>query len=269
MLAAMGGSGEVVEQLFQAKADAAAPSTVCCGSDRWSSPYHLGVRVIMTWATARKWGQDMGIDYNRTKLARVHTGLLPVEQWHDARHEKRDQLYLARLTPLHMAALLGHTEVVERLLAAGAAVDVRDDSGLGVTPLMLASEEGHTDVMAVLIKAGAALDATDAAGKPLLTRALVWEAPQPAIEALLAKGGAKLLKNSGALTAAARESSIEVVKLLLAKGAGKGGEGKRAAKSLCDRGQNSDRDAEVFNLLAAEGYDINKTYFGDCAQEGD
>jgi ankyrin repeat protein len=269
MLAAMGGSGDVVEQLLLAKADAAAPGTVCCGTDRWSTPYLPKLRAIVPWATIRGLGQDIGVDYSRTKLARVHTGLLPVAEWNYERYDKRDLPYLVRLTPLHVAALLGHTQGVDRLVAAGAAVDARDDSGLGLTPLMLASEEGHPAVMAALLKAGAGLDTTDAAGTPLLTRAVFRDAPRPAIEALLAKGGAKLLKTPGLLTAAARESSTEVVKLLIAKGAGKGGEGKRAAKSLCDRGRNSDRDAEVFNLLAEAGYGLNKSYFGDCAQEGD
>jgi hypothetical protein len=81
--------------------------------------------------------------------------------------------------------------------------------------------------------------------------------------------GVPRIEEPTALSAAALQSSIEVVKFLLAKGAGKGGEGKRAARDLCNRGQNSDRDDEVFNLLAEAGYDLNKSYFGGCVQEGD
>jgi hypothetical protein len=40
-----------------------------------------------------------------------------------------DRRYLGRITVLIVAALNGHTPVVEQLIAAGAALDVQDSDG--------------------------------------------------------------------------------------------------------------------------------------------
>jgi len=50
--------------------------------------------------------------------------------------------------PLYMAAQKGHTEVVERLLAAPG-VDVNLTYNLGTTPLYEAAQRGHTEVVDV------------------------------------------------------------------------------------------------------------------------
>lgn len=59
-------------------------------------------------------------------------------------------------SPLHIAALEGHTAVVELLLSRGAAVDAT--SKYGDTPLHFAITNRDPDVITVLYKAGA--DAT-------------------------------------------------------------------------------------------------------------
>jgi uncharacterized protein len=56
-------------------------------------------------------------------------------------------------TPLMLAVEKGHAQLVELLLARGAAVQVQGT--LGWTALMRASSEGHTDVVKVLVKRGA------------------------------------------------------------------------------------------------------------------
>ena len=60
--------------------------------------------------------------------------------------------------PLHLAASGGHAAVVEKLLAAGAAVDAKDKHG-GETPLHRAASEGRAAVVEQLLAAGAAVDA--------------------------------------------------------------------------------------------------------------
>lgn len=57
-------------------------------------------------------------------------------------------------TPLHRAALHGHTEVVLRLLVHGVKVDPADKDGM--TPLMLAARGGHFATVRELIRRGKA-----------------------------------------------------------------------------------------------------------------
>lgn len=54
---------------------------------------------------------------------------------------------------LHMAAELGNAEVVRLMIAHGAKVNCRDNSG--ITPLQTAVMCGHTDIAALLLHAGA------------------------------------------------------------------------------------------------------------------
>jgi uncharacterized protein len=56
-------------------------------------------------------------------------------------------------TPLHVAARAGELAEVERLVAAGGAVEAQNR--IGYTPLMEAAREGHTDVLTRLLAAGA------------------------------------------------------------------------------------------------------------------
>jgi ankyrin repeat protein len=68
---------------------------------------------------------------------------------------KVDQQY----RPLHSAASEGHVEVCRMLLEAGAAIDARHDKRN--TPLLIAAKRGHTEMCRMLIEAGAAIDAWD------------------------------------------------------------------------------------------------------------
>lgn len=58
-----------------------------------------------------------------------------------------------RFTPLHWAALYGHTQIARLLLKAGAYADCESEGQ--DTPLQLAAENGHVEVAKLLIAAGA------------------------------------------------------------------------------------------------------------------
>jgi ankyrin repeat protein len=59
-------------------------------------------------------------------------------------------------TPLHLAAMGGHTEFVAMLLARGAGIDTQDS--LGNTALHYAMLHGHAETVAALLQAGARTD---------------------------------------------------------------------------------------------------------------
>ena len=72
-------------------------------------------------------------------------------------------------TELIAAVKAGDTATVQRLLAAGADVDLRDETG--ATLLMLAAYAGDRDLAGALLGSGADVNATDAAGWGALMKA--------------------------------------------------------------------------------------------------
>ena len=60
-----------------------------------------------------------------------------------------------KATPLHLAAMLGHSGILADLVSAGAKADTKDRDGR--TPLMEASSNGHKDVVAQLLRTGSAM----------------------------------------------------------------------------------------------------------------
>ncbi|KUO85524.1 MAG: hypothetical protein AT711_06515, partial [Thermoproteus sp. CIS_19] len=90
-----------------------------------------------------------------------------------------------RLTPLHLAALRGGAEEVERLLNSGADPNVRDV--FGRTPLHYAAARNHKAAAELLLKHGADPNAKDNGGETPLDLAAKWCAAETG--ALLAAYG--------------------------------------------------------------------------------
>jgi ankyrin repeat protein len=91
------------------------------------------------------------------------------------------------LTPLHAAAYSGSTEVAGLLLDHGAALEDRANVS-GATPLMVAAEENHVAVAELLIARGADLSIPDRDGFTPLTQA--WAKKRTEMVRLLKRHGA-------------------------------------------------------------------------------
>ena len=78
--------------------------------------------------------------------------------------------------PVHVAAILGHVDIVAYLLARGQSVDVRDSEGR--TALMLALHLGSSlDMLRLLVRMGASLNTEDNHGNTPLHWALTTAKP--------------------------------------------------------------------------------------------
>jgi ankyrin repeat protein len=83
---------------------------------------------------------------------------------------KDGQTNLAKHTPLHLAILSHRPEIVQTLVAAGANLEQSDNAQK--TPLMLAVICGHDDIVEMLLKAGANKEAKDNKGYNALELAI-------------------------------------------------------------------------------------------------
>merc|ERR1711879_517984 len=72
---------------------------------------------------------------------------------------------------LHLAATLGHVDILKQFLALPVNPDTKDDAMN--TPLHFAADLGHAQVAHLLMKAGASADAKNAFGTTPLTKATV------------------------------------------------------------------------------------------------
>eukprot|EP01049_Picozoa_sp_SAG25_P001863 SAG25_NODE_89_length_16305_cov_24.431630_3_plen_631_part_00 len=120
---------------------------------------------------------------------------------------------------LWCAAGKGHTEVLQLLLGAGAAVDRPDKAG--TTPLFTASENGHAAVVGALLGGGAAVGAVDMYGYTALHRAAM-KGHAAVVEALAGAGaGVDAATNNGhtPLSLAAQDGMTEAAAALLGAGA--------------------------------------------------
>jgi ankyrin repeat protein len=121
------------------------------------------------------------------------------------------------MAPLHFIGGPGHRPIAERLIAAGADVNARDDSGK--TPLMIADAE----VAELLLAKGATVDLRDNDGRTALHWAALSAIPRRGlIDLLLAHGASVDASDADGQTPldwAIRGGAIQSIDLLLGHGA--------------------------------------------------
>ena len=132
-------------------------------------------------------------------------------------------------TPLQIAALLGHTEIV-KLLINDNKININQATSLGNTPLLIASYRGNTDIASLLIDKKAAIEKANNQGEtPLMIASRVGDTK---IVKMLISKGAKINKaaDDGAtpLYIASGNGKTDTVKLLI--------EGKATLNKADNRG---------------------------------
>ena len=151
-------------------------------------------------------------------------------------------------TALIVAATAGHTEVVKLLLEHGADPQARDDSG--GTPLVNATFFGHSDAARAVLAKSPPLDKQDGEELLLLAAGL---GHGDIVAALLDHGvdvNGRGLKNRTALMAATAFNRLDVVRILLKRGAdplAKDDDGNTALTVARDKGNN-----EITALLSGK-----------------
>ena len=158
-------------------------------------------------------------------------------------------------SPLHEAARAGDKAQVEALLAKGADVNAKDNSG--GTPLHRAANEGRKDVVELLIIKGADVNAKAKDGQTPLHR-LASAGRKDVVELLIIKGAdvnAKANNGWTPLHRAAYYGEKDVAELLLAKGADVNAKDNDGETPLLWAAMEGQKD--IVELLLAKGADVN------------
>ena len=132
-----------------------------------------------------------------------------------------------RITGLHIASEIGHTETVSQLIAAGA--DLHRSCLDGAIPLHIASQQGQAKVVRILIAAGTDIDRNYLDGATPLF--IASQHGHTEVVRILLEAGANIDKSrdkgTTPLLVATKNNRTEVVKRLIAAGADLG-------KACCD-----------------------------------
>jgi ankyrin repeat protein len=153
------------------------------------------------------------------------------------------------------AARFGQTEAVQRLIAAGA--DVNLSSNRGRTPLHCAAEGGYTDMAKSLLNAGANVEVEAVGGATALVAAC-FNGNTDIVKALLEHGADANAAGpyGNCLSYAAKRASVEIVKMLLAHGAHPNVRAEHGLTPLMAVAESGSRRAgEVAEILIAAGAD--------------
>lgn len=168
-------------------------------------------------------------------------------------------------TPLHLAAVNGHKDVVLQLIQKGADVNLKSQKNKR-SPLHYAAWKGHAEVVQLLLKKGAEVDSREIDGETPLYYGGASGNLQ-VIKLLVAKGarvkGEKSTLNTTPLTYAVYRNggSVDIVKFLIAKGAD--------VMQAADNGFNLlhraawEAKGDMINLLIDKGIPVDsRTDFG-------
>ena len=197
-------------------------------------------------------------------------------------------------TPLFLSSIIGHREVVELLLDAGAEVDKTDEKGQsplyassvrgrkdvvkllldagaevdkmtdrdGCTPLVAASSEGHREVVKLLLDGGAEVDKADNAGRMPLFHAGSWDHTE-VVQVLLDSGAdldREVNRYPGAtrLHWASKVGLLGMVRSLLEAGADVNSQDDKGETPLHWAARGGNDCSAVAELLLASGAEVDK-----------
>ena len=159
-----------------------------------------------------------------------------------------------RMTPLMLAAVEGHQEIVEALLNAGAKINAVGNKGM--RPLMYAVHAGHANIAKLIIDKGAKLNSMNNLGHTALIIATI-SARLDIIKFLLDAGAKVNAGNEGwtALWNAALYGKVDAAKILIERGAKinkRNGNGLAPLSIATWKG-----NIEIIRLLLDKGAKIN------------
>jgi ankyrin repeat protein len=155
---------------------------------------------------------------------------------------------------MHLAAMMGHVEKLERLIEMGEDAEIKDLDGL--TPLHYACGEGHLDCVVALLDGGASVESRDAENDMPIHIAC-QEGQQEVVHELLERYP-YLLQMSGSghstllhMVAASHEDRTSLLEMLLGLGADvnvKDGEGKTALE-IAEQVEDEEPDHPHLGIL--------------------
>ncbi|XP_066523930.1 ankyrin repeat domain-containing protein 27 isoform X2 [Hoplias malabaricus] len=156
-------------------------------------------------------------------------------------------------TPLHVAALHGHTELVSLFICHGANINAH--SGQGATPLHLACQNSHIQVVTSLVECNAKLNKRDQFGNTPLIQACL-KGHEQTVAVLIENGASVNLANNQGNTAlheAVRGGHEALVEILLQAGALAHIRNKRQRTPLDCAQETSSKNTAILKILQKVG----------------
>lgn len=167
-----------------------------------------------------------------------------------------------QFTGLHLAARLGFPDIVQRMVNAGAPVDVRDERGQ--TPLILASKNAHASTVEMLLKLRANANLSDTVYDQT---ALSWAAEighTEVVKLLCPKSNinthASRWRNHTALTLAAMHGHTSCVKALIEAKANLDAADEDGHSPLACAARGGHRDIYYYGLVRSWGEPLPRVY---------